>query len=127
MTTGILPPLGRLASNLASIPLTARLTRSSSRASSIISGPLRRLRDTLLSSVLPPCLKMVCTDTLPKGRESQVNSPRELYIMMSLTLYDSIAATFMALGSLLLISLSMRFMNGMNLLMPADLQSSRES
>ncbi len=124
ITTGIRPPFGRLASNLASMPLTARLTMSSIRLSSIISGPLRRLLDTLLSSVLSPCLKMVCTETLPNGRESDVSSPRELYIIISLMLYERDATTLMTRLSLCLIPLSILFRKGINPLMQAFLQSS---
>ena len=126
MTTGIFPPLGLLASNCASIPATALAARSSSRASSIISAPHLRLRDTLFVQLCPPEVKMACRDMLPIGRVSETSSPSELYIRISLVQYESTAITLQVRASRRRISESSFRRKGTNCAALHSLQSSRE-
>ena len=99
MTTGILPPLGLRASNLASIPLTASAA-SSSRSSPVrSSSPWRKLLEAVLFSLRVPSLNITDAVTLPIGLASYVSSPYELNIRISLCEYDILAMILTALLS----------------------------
>ena len=67
---------------------------------------------------------MAETATLPIGRVSQVSSPKELYIMTSVTELESRAITFSTLESLDRISPSIFLRKGRKVFKEVSLQSS---
>ena len=75
---------------------------------------MRKLRETDLLSVFPPCEKMTETTMLPHGRVSQASSPEELNIIMSLWDAASLAMTLRTRLSRLRIFFSSDLRNGMN-------------
>ena len=113
ITTGIRPPLGRRAANRSSMPCTASAAISSRSPSVSISAPARKLRETVLFSVFPPCWKMAVTETVPIGRVSYLSSFKELYISTSVTCQASIAMIFTMRLSRAWTACSSRFMKGM--------------
>ena len=80
ITTGISPPLGRLASKEASILPVISDTISPIRVSVSISAPVLKLLETFLTIFFPFCSAVRDAWRVVIGRVSYFSSPNELYI-----------------------------------------------
>ena len=99
ITTGICPPFGRLATKRSSIP-ASMLSAISSRSDSVsISVPARYALEVFLLSILPSWLNTTEADRIPIGLVSNVNSPKELNIRISLTCPENETMIFTILES----------------------------